>query len=294
MTFTIANWGCQQPSMNAGQETITPFGGSPTVENTCNVFTYVSPNDTVATITGSNYFLPQYKSLSVGDIIWGSGTDASFAVQVTAVSSTSVTVASMGITTSIGTANIVNNAVTYAKFQQVAANSLVGNPTGSLANAEGITLGNGLLFAGTSLELNPNLLNMVEVNLTAAQFNGMYATPVQLIPAPGANNVVIVDKVVLNMTFVSAQYAAGGAVGLQYGNTAHLAGPAASATEAASDFTSAAASTLFQFGSGLSNGVAVASVANAAVYISNASGAFTTGDGTFNVRVWYKIIPTNS
>jgi hypothetical protein len=35
---------------------------------------------------------------------------------------------------------IAANAVTYAKFQQVAASSLVGNATGSLANATGITL----------------------------------------------------------------------------------------------------------------------------------------------------------
>jgi hypothetical protein len=46
---------------------------------------------------------------------------------------------------------IGNNTVTYAKFQQVAANSLVGNPTGSLANAQGITLAGGLAFSGTTL-----------------------------------------------------------------------------------------------------------------------------------------------
>jgi hypothetical protein len=37
-----------------------------------------------------------------------------------------------------GTATINNNAVTYAKFQQVAARSVVGNPTGSTANAQAI------------------------------------------------------------------------------------------------------------------------------------------------------------
>jgi hypothetical protein len=46
---------------------------------------------------------------------------------------------------------IAANVVTYAKFQQVAANSLVGNPTGSLANAQGITLAGGLAFSGTTL-----------------------------------------------------------------------------------------------------------------------------------------------
>jgi hypothetical protein len=122
----------------------------------------------------------------------------------------------------------------------------------------------------------------------------MYATPVQVLAAPGANKAIIVNHAVLNMTFVSAQYAAGGPVGLQYGNTAHLGGTAASATEAASDFTGAAASTLFRFGGGLSTGAAVANAANAAVYISNSSGAFTTGDSTFKLWVWYEVIPTNS
>ena len=43
-----------------------------------------------------------------------------------------------GSTNVTGTATINNNAVTYAKFQQVAANSVVGNPTGSTANAQAI------------------------------------------------------------------------------------------------------------------------------------------------------------
>lgn len=48
---------------------------------------------------------------------------------------------------------IANNAVTYAKFQQVAASALVGNPTGSLANSQAITLGSPLTFSGTTLTL---------------------------------------------------------------------------------------------------------------------------------------------
>ena len=49
-------------------------------------------------------------------------------------------------------ATIAANAVTYAKFQQVAASSLVGNATGSLANATGITLGATLAFSGSALQ----------------------------------------------------------------------------------------------------------------------------------------------
>lgn len=283
------------PALNQGQETITPYGGSPTVVNAPNAFIYGSPNDTVATIAGANYFLAQYASLSVGDWIYVNGTDASEILIVTASSSTSVTTAGFAASGTVNTANIVNNAVTYAKFQQAsAADVLLGNPTGGAANYSEVTLGNGLDFASTALELKPTYLNVVEVSLTAAQFNGMYATPVQVIAAPGANKAIIVRDVVLNMTFVSAQYAAGGAVGLQYGNSAHLAGAPASATEAATDFTAAAASTLFRFGGGLSTGALVSAAANTAVYISNDSGAFTTGDSTFKVWISYQVIPTNS
>jgi len=290
--FTLANWGCQQPSMNAGQETVTPFGGSPTVENTINVFTYKSPNDAVATIVAANYFLPQWKSLSVGDIIWGSGTDASFAVQVTAVSATTVTVVSMGLTTSIGTANIVDDAVTYAKLQDaVADNVLLGNPGGG-AGAEyvEVPLGNGLSFAAGSLQLLPSYLNVVAVNMTAAQWNGMEAAPFQLLAAPGAGLMNVVEQVIIDLQFVSAQFANGGAVGLQYGATPALAGPAASSTEAAADFNAAAASTVFQLSGGLGTGAPVASAANAAITISNDTAPFITGDSTFTVYVAYRTV----
>lgn len=294
MAFTIANWTCVSSSLNQGQLTVVPFGGSSTVENAPNLFIYGSPTDVLATIAAVNYFISEYASVRVGDIIIVNGTDGSNMYIVATSSSSGVTVNSFTASGSVATANIQNNAVTYAKIQQASANTIIGNPTGGTANVEEITLGNGLDFASTTLELKPSYLNVVEVSLTAAQFNGMYATPVSVIAAPGANKVIIVNHSILNMTYGSAQFAAGGAVGLQYGNSAHLAGPAASATEAATDFTGASASTLFRFGGGLSTGAAVSSAANAAVYISNATGAFTTGDSTFKLWIWYEVIPTNS
>lgn len=48
---------------------------------------------------------------------------------------------------------IAANVVTYAKFQQVAASSLVGNATGSLANAAEITLAADHAFSGSTLRL---------------------------------------------------------------------------------------------------------------------------------------------
>lgn len=291
MAFTIANWACVSPSLNQGQETVTPFGGSPTVENAPNIFMYGSPVDAAATIEASNYFLPQYASLSVGDWIMGFGTDTSFILQVTASNSTTVTTETVGFSSSVGTANIINNAVTYAKFQQVAASSLVGNPTGSLANAAGITLGNGLSFSGTTLQINPSLASQAIVPLTLAQFLGMYATPVQLLAAPGAGLMNIVDSVYINLVYGSAVLANGGAVSVQYGSTNHAGGVLVTNAEAAADYIAAAANTMFKLSGTLGTGVTTSAGINTAVYLSNATGAFTGGTGdTFNAIVNYRTV----
>lgn len=136
-----------------------------------------------------------------------------------------------------------------------------------------------------------NVLQHARVTLTAAQWNGMYATPVQLLAAPGANKINVIEQIDLGMTFVAAAYAAGGVVGAQYGNTVHGAGAAASSTEAAADFQ-AGASTMFRLGSGLGTGAPFASAVNAAIYLSNQTAAFTTGDGTWIVDVYYRTIAT--
>ena len=140
MAFTIANWTCVSSSLNQGQETVTPFGGSPTVLNAPNLFVYGSPTDALATIAAANYFLSEYASLAVGDIIIATGTDGSNMYIVATSSSTGVTTNSFTPSGSVATANIQNNAVTFAKFQEIATHTLVGNPTGGTTEASEITL----------------------------------------------------------------------------------------------------------------------------------------------------------
>jgi hypothetical protein len=290
MSFTIANWACISASLNQGQETVTPYGGSSTVLNAPNIFMYGSPNDTAATIVAANYFLTQYASLSVGDWIMGFGTDTSFAVQVTAVSDTSVTVASTGITTSIGTANIVNNAVTFAKMQEIATVTLLGNPTGGTTEVSEVTLGSGLEFSSTTLRVPQTYLRYTTVAITAAQFNGMYASPKLLVAAGGANTLLVLEQLQLAMTYVSANYAAGGVAAVQYDSTANGAGVIASTTLSAATFQ-AAASTTFTMNAGVV-ALPFTTTVNKGLYLSNITGAFTTGDSTFVAHVWYRVIPT--
>lgn len=54
-------------------------------------------------------------------------------------------------TLNVATINIGNDQVTYAKIQEVTAERLLGNPTGSTANPSEISLGSGLGFSGTTI-----------------------------------------------------------------------------------------------------------------------------------------------
>lgn len=96
------------------------------------------PNPTVAKINGVQLGSTTATS---GNILIGSGT-----AWVTNAVSGDITIGSTGVTV------IGANKVTYAKFQQVAPSSLIGNPTGSLANAQEITLGTTLAFNSTVLQ----------------------------------------------------------------------------------------------------------------------------------------------
>ena len=136
-----------------------------------------------------------------------------------------------------------------------------------------------------------NILQYAEVDFTAAQWNGMYAAPVQLVAAPGANKIIVVDRVVLDMTFVAAQYANGGVVAAQYDSTVHGAGAPASATIAAATINGYAASTGIMVAGAMSS-VAFTNMVNKGLFLSNDTGAFTTGDGTWKVHVWYHIVAT--
>jgi hypothetical protein len=211
--------------------------------------------------------------------------------------------------TSIQAGAIVNadiNAAAAIDFSKLAAltsgNIIVGSagtvPTSVTMSGDATIIASGALTiannAVTSAKTAANLLKYTTVAMTAAEFNGMYAAPKLLLAAGGANTLIVIERAVLAMTFVAAAYASGGVVGLQYDSTVHGAGVAASNTEAAADFF-AAASTAFQFNGVSGNTVAISpfsTTVNKGVYLSNLTGAFTTGDGTWVVHLWYRTIPT--
>lgn len=132
---------------------------------------------------------------------------------------------------------------------------------------------------------------VASVPITAAQFNGMYAAPVLLVPAPGANKLIVLDRMELVQTYGSAAFAAGGVVAAQYDSTINGAGVGASNTEPAADFF-VTASTSYLF-NGATGAKPFSTTVNKGLYLSNLTGAFTTGTGSaFVAKVHYHVIAT--
>jgi len=313
MAFNINRFVRVTVAFNSGRIT-TAFNPSvtPAFSNGPAVFTYASSTETIAQVSAANYFADVVYDLAVGDIIIAVASDASNMLQVATVDRDAGTVTVIGFapTGVVDTANIVDGAITNAKVNAAAAidfsklatlasgRILVGSAGGvatsvvmsgdaTIIASGALTIANG---AVTSAKMAATLLRYAAVAITAAEFNGMYAAPKLLVGAAGANTLIVLDKVDLLMTYGAANYAAGGVAAVQYDSTANGAGVIASTTLAAATFQ-AAVSTGFMFNTGVVPQTFTTCV-NKGLYLSNITGAFTTGDSTFVAHVWYKVVPT--
>jgi len=128
----------------------------------------------------------------------------------------------------------------------------------------------------------------------SAAFINSGAVPIQLLPAPGANRLIVVSDFTLEIIFGAAQYANGNPVGLEYGNTANLGGTAASPTIAAASINGVAANSSYVRVPGALAISVVAAVVNQGIFLSYNQGgaAFITGDGDFAWSMNYSIMVT--
>jgi len=125
------------------------------------------------------------------------------------------------------------------------------------------------------------------VNLTAAQIIGMYATPVEIVPAvPGY--MLAVDSVDVIVTRTATAFTGGATSMLQYDSTANGLGTATIATLTAATFTGAAGvSRTTRIPVNISDNTAA--VGKGLIY-SNITGAFATGTGTAVIKVRYRLV----
>lgn len=259
------------------------------------VFVASTP-DSLVTITTAGYLDDLGDKVKQNDVFYINYLDTSVQPLGGVTGGQRATLGEFYANVSAGHMNLVNALTALGTAAAKAATNAALPDVASTAGS-GFTIGNFVSAADTAGTIQDSgvgisgVLSHVRVAMTAAQWNGMYAAPFLLVAAPGANKINVVEQIVLGMTFVSADYAAGGVVGAQYGATVHGAGPAASSTEAAADFF-AAASTVFRLGSGLGTGAPFSSCVNVGIYLSNLTGAFTTGDSTWIVDVYYRTVAT--
>lgn len=93
------------------------------------------------------------------------------------------------VANAVGTAEIANSNVTYAKIQNVAASRLLGNPTGSAAAPSEISLNSDLAFSGSALQI--------------AAFTGDVTKTAGGTATTIANNAVTVAKLATSVTLNS-------------------------------------------------------------------------------------------
>lgn len=295
---------------NTGQLTLQDS----TVVNAPAYYSYASASDNVATVSAANYFASDYAlfDLKPKDVILCVCSDANTFLQVVAVDSAAGTISTTPFTAagSVDTANIVDGAVTNAKVNAAAAiafsklasltsgNILVGSagnvPTSVTMSGDATIIASGALTiannAVTSAKMSQLVRKYTTVAISAAEFNGMYASPKLLLAAGGANTLIVLDQMQLVMTYGAAAFAAGGVAAVQYDSTINGAGVIASSTIAAATFQ-ATASTTFTFNAG-TVALPFSTTANKGLYLSNITGAFTTGDSNMIAHVWYRVIPT--
>lgn len=145
------------------------------------------------------------------------------------------------------------------------------------------TYANGGWSTGASQEAN--------LALTAANITGMNGAAIQVIAAPGAGKIIIVNKFFISFTAGGVAFTGGGTgIALQYAAGVY------NAADLASELISAATITTntnnFASGIGHSLGataLTTANATNAPIYITS-QGAFAAGNGTANLKVWYTII----
>jgi len=156
----------------------------------------------------------------------------------------------------------------------------------TLALPQDIHTGASPTFVNVNLTQNAATLQYRSVSLNTAAITGMFATPVELIPAPGANKFIVVEAVVIDYTYGGTAFTGGGTISFVYGTS----GSNASGTMGGALFTTGTTDRLGWSIANGNNSNTRTSVVNQAVNITNATGAFATGNGSAVVKLVYRVM----
>ena len=140
----------------------------------------------------------------------------------------------------------------------------------------------------TSAMLEAALIKYATVNLSAANIIAMNGAPVEILPTPGSNKILVVSQIVFEMKRTATAFTGGGAVNFQYHTTTSSV-PHAGTIAGSNVTTGGAGTVVVVLGPNVgTNGLVVPS--NEAIDITNATAAFADGTGTAVVTIYYRTI----
>lgn len=148
--------------------------------------------------------------------------------------------------------------------------------------------GPGFNNTGSIVQANGAASGYKSVTLTAAQIFAMNGAPVPIIPTPGgANQAILVNKILVEVLAGSTAFTTGGAVSFVYhgGAVNVVTGTVAAATI---NGTANSKSYTLLGPAVVTTGTVVP--ANTGVDITNATAAFAAGNGTVVVQIWYDTV----
>jgi len=226
------------------------------------------------------------------------------------VSKAAVIEASHILTGAVTTAKIVDKAITLAKVEDLPeGSSIIGNSSDrpiaiDLSTDKSVLVGNGTtavprVLSGDVTMSNTGVVTIAdgviteanlaftlgdilydEFEISSAQILALNSTPVTVVPAQGANTLIIPLEFWVFLDYESATYAAGGAIHLRIG-TVSVGNVAATTVTSASDLV-----TKFV----LTTAVASGSLLNQALVVDCATANFTTGDSPLKCKLLYKVV----
>lgn len=141
-----------------------------------------------------------------------------------------------------------------------------------------INFGTGL----TNSHINVSLIQTALISLTSAELKNLHTTPKELVAAPGANKIVIVEQVIFYFTYVAPAYAGSAEFTISYNGSATKL--------VVNSGQMASTANLVQYWNVDDAVTTITDGTNKAVEAKNQGSAFITGNSTVKLGIKYRII----